>query len=176
ANQHDLALGTELGLTGAALDRLKLTPERLRAAAAGVREVAGLPDPIGRVLDSSVRPNGLEVLKIGVPLGVIFFIYESRPNVTVDAASLCVKSGNALILRGGKEAAHSNAALCAVLRDCLARADLPEDAVQLVTTGDRSAAGELLRLNTYIELTTPGGGESLSASVAAEGALPVLQP
>src|SRR5438270_808203 len=111
------------------------------AAAAGVREVAGLADPIGRVLDSSVRPNGLEVLKVGVPLGVIFFIYESRPNVTVDAASLCVKSGNALILRGGKEAAHSNAALCAILRNCLAKVGLPEDAVQLVDTADRAAVG-----------------------------------
>jgi glutamate-5-semialdehyde dehydrogenase len=175
ANRQDLASGVELGLAGAALDRLKLTPERLQAAAAGVREVAGLADPIGRVLDSSARPNGLQVLKVGVPLGVIFFIYESRPNVTVDAASLCVKSGNALILRGGKEAARSNAALCALLRDCLPQADLPRDAVQLVETPDRSAVGELLRLNTYIDLTIPRGGESLIRRVAAEASMPVLK-
>src|SRR5207244_10209463 len=125
-----------------ALDRLKLTPERLRAAADGVREVAALPDPVGRVLDSSARPNGLQVLKVSVPLGVIFFIYESRPNVTVDAAALCVKSGNALILRGGKEAVHSNAALCVLLRDCLAQADLPPDAVGFCETPARSGVGD----------------------------------
>jgi glutamate-5-semialdehyde dehydrogenase len=175
ANRQDVALAGELGLSSALLDRLKLSPERLRAAAAGVREVAGLPDPVGRVLDSSMRPNGLQILKIGVPLGVIFFIYESRPNVTVDAAALCVKSGNALILRGGKEAAHSNAALCAVLRDCLVQADLPRDAVQLVETPDRSAVGHLLRLNAYIDLTIPRGGESLIRRVAAEATMPVLK-
>ncbi|HLJ92073.1 MAG TPA: glutamate-5-semialdehyde dehydrogenase [Gemmataceae bacterium] len=175
ANQADVAWAAELGLSGAAVDRLRLTPERLQAAAAGVREVAALPDPIGRVLDSSARPNGLQVLKVGVPLGVIFFIYESRPNVTVDAASLCVKSGNALILRGGKEAGHSNAALCTVLQDCLAHVDLPREAVQLVETADRHAVGELLRLNTYIDLTIPRGGESLIRRVAAEATMPVLK-
>jgi glutamate-5-semialdehyde dehydrogenase len=175
ANRRDLALAVELGLSSAVLDRLSLSPERLEAAAAGLREVAGLPDPIGRVLDSSVRPNGLQVLKIGVPLGVIFFIYESRPNVTVDAAALCLKSGNALILRGGKEAVHSNAALCGVLRDCLAQVDLPRDAVQFVETPDRSAVGHLLRLNTYIDLTIPRGGESLIRRVAAEATMPVLK-
>ena len=110
ANARDIQ-ANERDLTAAQVDRLRLTPERIRAAAAGLREVAALPDPVGRVLDSSVRPNGLQVLKVGVPLGVIFFIYESRPNVTVDAAGLCVKSGNAIILRGGKEALHSNTAL-----------------------------------------------------------------
>jgi glutamate-5-semialdehyde dehydrogenase len=175
ANQQDLARAGELGLSKAMVDRLKLTPERLRAAADGLREVAGLPDPVGRVLDSSVRPNGLQVLKIGVPLGVIFFIYESRPNVTADAAALCVKSGNALILRGGKESAHSNAALCAVLRDCLVQAELPRDAVQLIETPDRSAVGHLLRLNAYIDLTIPRGGESLIRRVAAEATMPVLK-
>jgi glutamate-5-semialdehyde dehydrogenase len=175
ANRQDLAEASERGLASAALDRLKLTPERMRAAAGGVREVAGLPDPIGRVLDSSVRPNGLQVLKIGVPLGVIFFIYESRPNVTVDAAALCVKSGNAVILRGGKEAARSNSVLCTVLRDCLADVDLPADAVQLVETPDRSAVGHLLRLNGLIDLTIPRGGESLIRRVAAEATMPVLK-
>jgi glutamate-5-semialdehyde dehydrogenase len=175
ANHQDLALAAELGLSGAALDRLKLTLERLRGAAVGVREVAALAEPIGRVLDSNVRPNGLLVLKIGVPLGVIFFIYESRPNVTVDAAALCVKSGNALILRGGKEAARSNAALCTVLRDCLSKVDLPPDAVQLVATPDRNAVGELLRLNAYIDLAIPRGGESLIRRVTAEATMPVLK-
>src|SRR6266851_3273510 len=127
ANRQDLALAVESGLSGAALDRLQLTPERLRAGAAGVFEVAGLADPIGRVLDSNTRPNGLQVLKVGVPLGVIFFIYESRPNVTVDAAGLCIKSSNAIILRGGKEALHSNTALHRLLQNALPPAGLPED-------------------------------------------------
>jgi glutamate-5-semialdehyde dehydrogenase len=175
ANQQDITVGTDQGLPGAVLDRLQLGPQRLQAAAASVREVAALPDPIGRVLDSSVRPNGLQVLKVGVPLGVIFFIFESRPNVTVDAAALCIKSGNALILRGGKEAARSNAALCGVLRDCLAQSDLPRDAVQLVQTPDRSAVGELLRLNSYIDLVIPRGGESLIRRVASEATMPVLK-
>src|ERR1700677_4427389 len=119
ANAIDLAASTAAELTGAQKDRLRLTPERVAAAAAGLREIAALPDPVGRVLDSSVRPNGLQVLKVGVPLGVIFFIYESRPNVTVDAAGLCVKSGNAIILRGGKEALNSHQALHAVMQECL---------------------------------------------------------
>ncbi len=118
ANEKDLAGAAELGLTAAQLDRLRLTPERLRDAAAGLREVAALPDPVGQVRASSVRPNGLEVHKVGVPLGVMLFIYESRPNVTVDAAALSVKSGNAILLRGGREALHSNTALhqCAASR------------------------------------------------------------
>src|SRR5205807_2798366 len=117
ANAHDLARADELGLTAAQVDRLRLTPQRLRAAADGLRQVARLPDPVGRVLDSSVRPNGLRVLKVGVPLGVILFIYESRPNVTVDAACLSVMSGNAIVLRGGSEALHTNTLLCSLLRD-----------------------------------------------------------
>src|SRR5438105_15456526 len=119
ANAQDVETAQSLGLTASTIDRLRLTPERLQAAAAGLGQVAALPDPIGRVLDSNVRPNGLQVLKVGVPLGVIFFIYESRPNVTVDAAGLCLKSGNAIILRGGKEALHSNTALVRLLQDSL---------------------------------------------------------
>src|SRR5438105_313016 len=134
ANAKDLAAAAESGLAAAMLDRLKLTPDRLRDAATGLREVAALPDPIGRVRDSSVRPNGLQVLKVGVPLGVIFFIYESRPNVTVDAAGLCIKSGNAILLRGGKEALHSNMALHRLLQDALRDAGLPEDGLQQVET------------------------------------------
>src|SRR5205807_2661674 len=137
ANTRDTVLARDSGSTEAQVDRLRLNPTRIQAMCAGLREVWALPDPIGRVIDSSVRPNGLQVLKVGVPLGVIFFIYESRPNVTVDAAALCVKSGNAIILRGGKEALHSNTALHGILQDCLRQADLPPDGVQLVTTPDR---------------------------------------
>jgi glutamate-5-semialdehyde dehydrogenase len=175
ANGRDITAAAELGLNAASVDRLRLTPDRLRAAAAGLRQVAALPDPVGRVLDSSVRPNGLQVHKVGVPLGVILFIYESRPNVTADAAGLCVKSGNAVILRGGKEALHSNTALHRVLADCLAECGLPPDAVQLVTTPDREAVGRLLKLNQWIDLVIPRGGESLIRRVAEEATMPVLK-
>jgi glutamate-5-semialdehyde dehydrogenase len=175
ANLRDLAAAEGHGLTAAQLDRLRLTPARLKAAADGLREVAALPDPIGRVLDSNVRPNGLHVHKVGVPLGVVFFIYESRPNVTVDAAGLCVKAGDAIILRGGKEAIHSNTALHRVLQDALRAAELPPDAVQLVTTTDRAAVGHLLRLNRYIDLAIPRGGESLIRRVAEEARMPVMK-
>jgi len=175
ANAGDVAAAGKAELTPAQIDRLRLTPERLRAAATGLREVAALPDPVGRVLDSSVRPNGLQVHKVSVPLGVIFFIYESRPNVTVDAAGLCVKSGNAIILRGGKEALHSNQALHRVLQDCLREAGLAADAVQLVGTTDRAAVGRLLQMESAIDLVIPRGGESLIRRVAAEARMPVLK-
>jgi len=145
ANEKDVAGAGELGLSAAEIDRLRLTPQRLRDAAAGMREIASLPDPVGQVRGSCVRPNGLEVHKVGVPLGVLLFIYESRPNVTVDAAALSVKSGNAILLRGGREALHSNTALHRVLRDGLRACELPEDAVQLVETSDRAAVGHLER-------------------------------
>jgi glutamate-5-semialdehyde dehydrogenase len=175
ANTRDVTHAEALGLTTAQIDRLRLTSERIRAAAAGLREIAALPDPVGRVLDSSVRPNGLHVHKVGVPLGVIFFIYESRPNVTVDAAGLCLKSGNAIILRGGKEALHSNTELHAILRDCLREVELPEDAAQFVTTTDRGAVGRLLQMNQYIDLVIPRGGESLIRRVAQDARMPVLK-
>jgi glutamate-5-semialdehyde dehydrogenase len=175
ANAGDLAAASELDLSAAQIDRLRLTPERLRATAAGLRQVAALPDPVGRILSSSVRPSGLEVSKVAVPLGVLLFIYESRPNVTVDAAGLCVKSGNAIILRGGKEAAASNAALHRVLQECLAEVDLPADAVQLVGTPDRAAVGRLLQLPAYIDLVIPRGGEGLIRRVAQEARMPVLK-
>jgi glutamate-5-semialdehyde dehydrogenase len=175
ANSRDLTGAGELELSAAQTDRLRLTHERLRAAAAGLREVAALPDPVGRVLGSSVRPNGLEVYKVGVPLGVLFFIYESRPNVTVDAAGLSVKSGNAIILRGGKEAAASNAALHRILQEALAEVGLPADAVQLVGTPDRAAVGHLLRLSTCVDLVIPRGGEGLIRRVAQEARMPVLK-
>jgi glutamate-5-semialdehyde dehydrogenase len=175
ANEQDLAGAREQGLTSAQIDRLRLTLERLRGVAAGLREVAALPDPVGQVRESRVRPNGLEIHKVGVPLGVIFFLYESRPNVTADAAALCVKSGNALILRGGKEALHSNAALHRLLQTELRACGLPEDAVQLVTTPDRAAVGHLLKLSDCIDLVIPRGGESLIRRVAEEARMPVLK-
>jgi glutamate-5-semialdehyde dehydrogenase len=175
ANAQDLAQGQQRGLTPAQLDRLRLTPERLAALAESVRQVAALPDPVGRVLAGGPRPNGLQVYKVSVPLGVIFFIYESRPNVTVDAAGLSVKSGNAILLRGGTEASASNQALHRLLQEALAAADLPGDAVQLVAVTDREAVGQLLRLPEYIDLVIPRGGESLIRRVAAEARMPVLK-
>jgi glutamate-5-semialdehyde dehydrogenase len=175
ANRLDLAAAPGYGLTPAQVDRLKLTPERIEGIAAALRDVAGLPDPIGEVTWSSVRPNGLEVLKVRAPLGVIFFIYESRPNVTADAAALCVKSGNAVILRGGKEAMHSSAAIAEILSEAAAEAGLPGDAVQLLTTPDREAVGLLLRMPEYIDLVIPRGGEGLIRRVAEEARMPVLK-
>jgi glutamate-5-semialdehyde dehydrogenase len=175
ANEKDLSQAAEAGLSDSTIERLKIDPSRLRAMADGLNQVAALPDPVGRVLDSNRRPNGLQVLKVSVPLGVIFFIYESRPNVTVDAAALCLKSGNAIILRGGKEAFHSNMALCKILREGLIHCGLPEDAVQQVETVDRAAVGYLLRLDGLIDLAIPRGGESLIRRVAEEAAMPVLK-
>jgi glutamate-5-semialdehyde dehydrogenase len=175
ANQQDLARVGEFGLNSAQVDRLKLTPQRIESAAAGLRQVAALPDPIGRVLEGSVRPNGLKIRKVGVPLGVLLFLYESRPNVTVDAAALAVKSGNALILRGGKEAIHSNMALVEILQSALKECGLPVDSVQLVTSADREIVGELLKLHEYIDLVIPRGGESLIRRVAEEATMPVLK-
>jgi glutamate-5-semialdehyde dehydrogenase len=175
ANEKDMTAAGGAGLTAAQLDRLRLTPARLRGAADGLREIAALPDPVGQLRSSTVRPNGLEVRKVGAPLGVIFFIYESRPNVTVDAAGLCVKSGNAVILRGGREAFHSNAAFHQILADCLADAGLPADAVQRVATPDRAAVGHFLKLNELIDLAIPRGGEALIRRVAEEARMPVLK-
>jgi glutamate-5-semialdehyde dehydrogenase len=175
ANELDLAAATTAGLTLAQIDRLRLTPTRLRAATDGMRQVATLPDPVGQIRESRVRPNGLAIHKVGVPLGVIFFIFESRPNVTLDAAALCVKSGNAVILRGGKEAANSNAALYAVLSGCLSEAGLPAAAVQLVATPDRAAVGHLLQMSGLIDLAIPRGGEALIRRVSEEARVPVLR-
>jgi glutamate-5-semialdehyde dehydrogenase len=175
ANARDVAAAPDYGLKAAAIDRLKLTAARIKSAADGMRQVATLPDPVGEVREGGRRPNGLEVLKVGVPLGVIFFIYESRPNVTVDAAGLCVKGGNAVILRGGKEAIHSNAALYRLLSGQLGKCGLPPDAVQLVSTTDREAVGHLLGLGDLIDLAIPRGGESLIRRVAKEATMPVLK-
>jgi glutamate-5-semialdehyde dehydrogenase len=175
ANALDVADAERAGLTSAQVDRLRLNSQRLAGAAAALREVANLPDPVGQIRESRVRPNGLAVHKVGVPLGVIFFIYESRPNVTLDAAALCVKSGNAVILRGGKEAAHSNKALHRIIAGCLAETGLPVDAVQLVDTPDRAAVGHLLGMPEYIDLAIPRGGEALIRRVAEEARMPVLK-
>ena len=175
ANALDLKAAPDYGLNAAAIDRLKLTPARLESIASALREVASLPDPIGELLDSNVRPNGLVVTRVRVPLGVVFFIYESRPNVTMDAASLCVKSGNAVILRGGKESLHSNLALHKILRDALVETGLPEHAVQLVQSTEREIVGELLKRGDRIDVTIPRGGKSLIERVANEARMPVIK-
>jgi glutamate-5-semialdehyde dehydrogenase len=175
ANEQDLAAAPGYGLSAASIDRLRLTRERIEAIAAALEEVALLPDPVGEIIDGSVRPNGLHVSRVRVPLGVVFFIYESRPNVTADAAALCVKSGNAVVLRGGKEALHSNLAIHRLLADELATAGLPRHAVQLVETTDREAVGQFLRMRDRIDVTIPRGGKSLIERVAAEATMPVIK-
>lgn len=175
ANEQDLAAASGYGLSKAEIDRLRLTSLRLEGIAQAVEEVDQLQDPVGETIDSVIRPNGLEVRRVRVPLGVVFFIYESRPNVTVDAAVLCVKSGNAVILRGGKEALHSNLAFAAILRESLKACGLPEDAIQVVGSTDRALVGELLKLNQYIHVTIPRGGKSLIERVVAEATMPVIK-
>ncbi|MCC6125399.1 MAG: glutamate-5-semialdehyde dehydrogenase [Pirellulales bacterium] len=175
ANRLDIGKAPAFGLSEAAIDRLRLTPERIAAMASALGEVAALPEPIGRVISSSIRPNGLDVQKVRVPLGVVFFIYESRPNVTADAASLCVKAGNAVILRGGKEAMHSNRAIAEILREAAADANLPTDAVQLISTPDRAAVGHLLKMPESISVCIPRGGESLIRRVSEEAKMPVIK-
>ena len=175
ANQQDLSLAPSFGLSAAQVDRLRLSEQTIDSMARAMVDVAALPDPVGEVIESSVRPNGLEVLKVRVPLGVVFFIFESRPNVTSDASAIAVKSGNAIILRGGKEAFHSNLAVVQVLREALAETGLPSDAVQLVTTPEREAVGEFLALDQYINVAIPRGGESLIRRVADEARMPVIK-
>lgn len=174
ANARDVAAGEAGGLSGALLDRLRLDPARLEGAAAGVEAVAALADPVGETISTSERPNGLQLSRVRVPIGVIGIIYESRPNVTADAAALCVMSGNAAILRGGSEAVHSNRAIHAAFARGLAGAGLPEDAVQLVPTTDRAAVGAMLMADGAIDLIVPRGGKSLVARVQEEARVPVL--
>jgi glutamate-5-semialdehyde dehydrogenase len=175
ANSRDIALAPEFGLNAAAIDRLTLTKGRLESISKGLADVALLPDPVGEIIDSNVRPNGLLITRVRVPLGVVFFIYESRPNVTVDAAALCVKSGNAVILRGGKEAFHSNQALYKILAEASEDVGLPKHAVQLVETTDRAAVGHFLKLNKLIDVAIPRGGKSLIERVTAEATMPVMK-
>lgn len=175
ANARDIEKGPEYSLTAAAIDRLRLSRDRVAAMAHALEDVARLPDPVGEIIDGHVRPNGLKVARVRVPLGVVFFIYESRPNVTADAAALCVKSGNAVILRGGKEALFSNQAIYHVLSESLAEAGLPAHCVQLVETTNRDAVGHLLSLAGKIDLVIPRGGKSLIERVAAEARMPVMK-
>lgn len=175
ANARDIAAAPEYGLTDAAVDRLRLTPERVDGIAAALQQVAALPDPIGRVIDSTVRPNGLRIDKIRCPLGVVFFIYESRPNVTADAAAICAKAGNAVILRGGKEAMHSSRAIVDLLAEAARDHGVPEHAVQLVSTTDRAAVGHFLKMSDLVDVAIPRGGEGLIRRVAAEATMPVIK-
>ena len=175
ANAVDLANAPQYGLSDAEIDRLKLTPDRILQIASGLREIASLPDPVGEVIEGSTRPNGLQVSKVRVPLGVVFFIYESRPNVTADAAGIAVKSGNAIILRGGKEASHSSQAIVEIMQSAAIDCGVPVDAVQLVSTTDREAVGQFLKLSQWIDLVIPRGGESLIRRVVAEATMPVLK-
>ena len=174
ANARDMAAGEARGLSGALLDRLRLDGGRIEGIAAGIEAVAGLDDPVGQVIDHRERPNGLQLTRVRVPIGVIGIIYESRPNVTADAAALCVMAGNAVILRGGSEAIHSNRAIHAALIAGLEQAALPAEAVQLVPTTDRAAVGAMLTADGLIDLIVPRGGKSLVARVQAEARVPVL--
>ena len=175
ANRLDLAAAPGFGLSAAAMDRLTLDPKRVEGIAAGVEAVAALSDPVGEVLEESTQPSGLIVRKIRVPLGVVFFIYESRPNVTADAAAVAVAAGNAIILRGGKEAAHSSGRIVESMRRAIATSGLPPDCVQLVDTADREAVGAFLQMDDLIDIVIPRGGENLIRRVCSEARMPVLK-
>lgn len=175
ANQHDLETGEARGLSSALLDRLTLTDSRIAAMALGLRQIAELPDPVGEVNELKFRPSGIQVGRMRVPLGVIGIIYESRPNVTADAAGLCIKSGNASVLRGGSEAIHSNQAISRCINQGLEQAGLPSDSVQVIETTDRSAVGELLRMVQYIDVIIPRGGKGLIERISQESRIPVIK-
>ncbi|WP_323754083.1 glutamate-5-semialdehyde dehydrogenase [Marinobacter sp.] len=175
ANQKDLENGRANGLDAAMLDRLELTPARIDTMIEGLKQVAALPDPVGEITDMNYRPSGIQVGKMRVPLGVIGIIYESRPNVTVEAASLCLKSGNATILRGGSEAIHSNQAVAACIAQGLAAAGLPETAVQVVETTDRDAVGELITMPQYVDVIVPRGGKGLIERISRDAKVPVIK-
>ncbi|MFQ3245967.1 MAG: glutamate-5-semialdehyde dehydrogenase [Arenicella sp.] len=175
ANEQDLAAAKDNGLEAALVDRLVLSDAGIAAMAEGCRQVAALPDPIGEVSDMSYRPSGIQVGKMRVPLGVIGIIYESRPNVTIDAAILCLKSGNATILRGGSEAIHSNMAIAQCIADGLAEVGLPLDAVQVVETTDRAAVGQLISMPDYVDVIIPRGGKGLIERITRDASVPVIK-
>ena len=175
ANQKDLSAAEKNGLDEAMLDRLRVTDEGIDAMVIGLRQVAALADPVGEISDMSFRPSGIQLGKMRVPLGVVGIIYESRPNVTVDAASLCIKSGNAAILRGGSEASHSNQAIAQCVQQGLLAAGLPIASVQVVETTDRAAVGELITLTEFVDVIVPRGGKSLIQRVSAEARIPVIK-
>ena len=174
ANGRDMDAGAEAGLTSALLDRLKLTEERVASIAADVRNIAALPDPVGETIEGRRLPNGLDVRKVRVPLGVIAVVYESRPNVTIDCSALCLKSGNAIVLRGSSMAAHSNAVLAGVARDGAVAAGLPADAISLVAGGGREELPELAGQDEYLDLIIPRGGEGLKAVLKEHAKVPVI--
>jgi glutamate-5-semialdehyde dehydrogenase len=175
ANAKDVAAAEANGLDAASVDRLTLTEKTVMGMAEGLRQIAALPDPIGEISDMKYRPSGIQVGRMRVPLGVIGIIYESRPNVTADAAGLCLKSGNAAILRGGSEAIHSNQAIAACVHQGLREAGLPETAVQVVNTTDRAAVGELITMKDYVDVIVPRGGKSLIARISEEAKVPVIK-
>jgi glutamate-5-semialdehyde dehydrogenase len=174
-NKNDLDSAKKAGIAGAVLDRIALTPSRVQAMAKGLREIATLPDPVREIVKMSRRPNGLQVGKMRIPLGVIGIIYEARPNVTADAAALCLKSGNAVILRGGSEAHHSNQAIGKVLQAACAETTVPQHAIQVVQSTDRALVHEMLQLESYIDLIIPRGGEELIRAVVANSKVPVIK-
>lgn len=174
-NSRDLDAASEQNISDALLDRLELTPARIAAMADGLRQIAQLPDPVGDISGMANQASGLQIGKMRVPLGVIGIIYESRPNVTADAAALCLKSGNAVILRGGSEAIHSNQAIAKCIRQGLLETGLPETAVQLIETTDRAAVGMLLTMDRYVDVLIPRGGKGLVARVAADARVPVIK-
>ena len=175
ANARDVEAGREAGLTEALIDRLALNQKRIADMAEGLRQVAALPDPVGEVIEGWTRPNGLEIRKVRVPMGVIGIIYESRPNVTVDAAGLCLKAGNAVILRGGSEAIRSNVALVRVIGAAATAAGVPEGAIELIETTDRAAARELMRMNEYVDVLIPRGGAGLIRNVVENSTCPAIE-
>ena len=175
ANTKDMEAGKENGMNEGLLDRLLLTEERIDAMAKGIMEVAGLPQPLGEVLDEFERPNGLKMTKIRVPLGVIGIIYESRPNVTADAFALCFKTGNAVILKGGKDAIHSNTAIVSTIRKALNRVGITEDAVQLITDVDRQTTNDFMKMNQYVDVLIPRGGAGLIKAVVENSTIPVIE-
>ena len=175
ANRQDLEAGAAKGLDAALLDRLELTQERIDAMIEGLRQIAALPDPIGEIFDMTFRPSGIQVGRMRVPLGVVGIIYESRPNVTADAAALCLKSGNATVLRGGSEALHSNQAIAASIRRGLEAAGLPADAVQVVATTDRGAVDQMVTMPESIDVIIPRGGKGLIERISASARVPVIK-
>lgn len=175
ANEKDLVIAENNGMHEGMLDRLKLTPERIEAMSQGLVQIAGLTDPLGEVLDRFIRPNGLQITKIRVPLGVVGIIYESRPNVTADAFGLCFKTGNAVVLKGGKDAIYSNIAITDVIRETLAKEGITEDAIQLITDNDRSVTNEFMKMNKYIDVLIPRGGAGLIRAVVENSTIPVIE-
>lgn len=175
ANRQDTAAARENGMAESMIDRLTLTAERIESMAKGVDDVAAMPDPVGRVISGTTRPNGLKIEKVSVPLGVIGIIYEARPNVTSDAAALCLKAGNAVILRGGKEAIRSNTAVMELMRGAVREVGLPENVVNLIEDTSRESAGELMRMNGLVDVLIPRGGAGLIKSVVQNSTVPVIE-